>query len=205
MSNKEQTSRMEADDRREQIVQIARVHFLRKGYDKASISGIAVAVGVTRALVYHYFPDKTTLFKAVLRSEADALLAATMPDSRLSPLDNICGAIRAYLEHFSVGTTNLLAQAEAQPALVGEISRDNHSILAQRVITVLSLEDSPMIHAAINAWLQFVAALAHEIALRSGIDHEAAIALCVATLKTIAPAAKIALTLRTQVSMKGPL
>lgn len=194
MSNKEQVSRMEPADRREQIVGIAGEHFLRKGYDKASMSGIAVDAGVTRALIYHYFPDKTTLFKAVLRSEADVLLAATLPDSTLSPLDSIRRSIRAYLAHFSVETINLLAQAEAQPALVGGVARENHTILAQRVIAVLSLEDSPMLHAAINAWLQFVATLAREITRSPDINHEVATGMCIATLQAIVPAATATLT-----------
>lgn len=156
------------------------------------MSGIAKQAGVTRALVYHYFPDKAALFEAVLRAEADALLAATRLDATLPPLENIRRAISAYLIHFSPASDkapNLHAQADAQPAMTGRIRGANHAILAQRVTRALSVEGDALTHAAIVAWLEFVTALARETSATPDIDREAVVDLSVATLRAIVPAA----------------
>ena len=60
------------------------------------MSAVAKAAGVARALVYHYFPGKEDLLRAVLESEADQLLADTDIDPSLSPRDNAEAALRAH-------------------------------------------------------------------------------------------------------------
>lgn len=53
-------------DTRAAIISAARGQFAAKGYDKASIRGIAREAGVDPALVHHYFADKPELFAAAL-------------------------------------------------------------------------------------------------------------------------------------------
>jgi AcrR family transcriptional regulator len=57
--------------------------FTERGYGGASMAGAASRAGVAKALIYHYFPGKAELFKAVVRSciqpvfaEATRLVAA---------------------------------------------------------------------------------------------------------------------------------
>lgn len=50
--------RMEPHEREEQILKIAAEHFARRGVLGASMSAIARDAGITRALLYHYFPGK---------------------------------------------------------------------------------------------------------------------------------------------------
>ena len=77
-------SRMEPADRQEQIVRVAATHLSRDGAAGVSMSSIAKDAGVTRALIYRYFPGKQALLDAVLRHESERLLAATEPDPKLS-------------------------------------------------------------------------------------------------------------------------
>lgn len=48
------------------ILAAARDHFARRGYDRATIRGIAVDAGVDPALIYHYFASKADLLVAAL-------------------------------------------------------------------------------------------------------------------------------------------
>lgn len=176
---------MEPDDRQQQIVRVAAAHFARHGYDKASMAGIASEAGVTRALVYHYFSGKAGLLEAVLRSESDVLLAATLFDPKLSPLDNIRMAVRSYLDHFSPEkgrSINMHLQATAQPVMVGDVARANHDILAQRITALLALSGDRLVQGAINAWLEFVTTLTAEVADAPGIDREMVVELSIRTL-----------------------
>ncbi|MFI8995933.1 TetR family transcriptional regulator [Streptomyces sp. NPDC053542] len=51
---------------RERILAAARTEFAERGYDKASIRGIARTAGVDPALVHHYFGTKEQVFGAAI-------------------------------------------------------------------------------------------------------------------------------------------
>lgn len=55
-----------ASDRREAILDAARRQFAERGYDGASVRGIARAAGVDPALVHHYFGTKEQVFVAAM-------------------------------------------------------------------------------------------------------------------------------------------
>ena len=54
------------DVRREEIVLAARELFAEKGVTATTFNDVGLRVGVTRGLVYHYFPDKDQLVDQVL-------------------------------------------------------------------------------------------------------------------------------------------
>lgn len=51
---------------RERILAAARAEFSERGYDRASVRGIARAAGVDSALVHHYFGPKDKVFEAAV-------------------------------------------------------------------------------------------------------------------------------------------
>jgi AcrR family transcriptional regulator len=53
------------------VLAAARAAFAEKGYDGATIRGIAAAAGVDPALVHHYFGNKDKLFLAAVEAPAD--------------------------------------------------------------------------------------------------------------------------------------
>lgn len=53
-------------DRREEIVACARELYEKQGLAKTTVRDITDALGVTRTLFYHYFPDKDAVTTAVL-------------------------------------------------------------------------------------------------------------------------------------------
>ncbi len=55
---------------RETILAAARQQFAERGYDSATIRGIAARAGVDPALVHHYFGSKDRLFLAALQLQA---------------------------------------------------------------------------------------------------------------------------------------
>jgi len=57
-----------ADETRYSILNAAKSVFLRKGFDGASISAIAKLAKVNRALIFHHFNDKETLWRKVKAS-----------------------------------------------------------------------------------------------------------------------------------------
>jgi len=69
-----------APDSRAAILRTAQKLFARKGYDGASVRGVAAGAGVDPALVHHFFGSKAELFAHTLQlpfepAELEALLA----------------------------------------------------------------------------------------------------------------------------------
>jgi AcrR family transcriptional regulator len=60
--------RLEHDERRRQILLVARRLFSEESYDAVSTSEIAQAAGVARGLLHHYFGTKRELYLEVVRT-----------------------------------------------------------------------------------------------------------------------------------------
>jgi AcrR family transcriptional regulator len=67
----------DSPDRRGRILDGARAAFLRFGFERSSIADIAAGAGVSRTALYHYFPGK----EEVLRAVVDELHAKTLQDA----------------------------------------------------------------------------------------------------------------------------
>jgi len=176
---------MDPDRRREQIVRVAAEHFSRVGFGRAAMTQIAADAGVTRALVYHYFPGKESVLEAVLQREADALLAATAPDPELEPGANLVRALEAYLDHFtrSEGAVReLYSPHPTSPAMVWVIAATNHDLQIGRLLEMLGEPKSPPLELALGAWLAFVETAAREHG-GSGVGRDDLVRLCLGALQ----------------------
>ncbi|MFE2212070.1 TetR/AcrR family transcriptional regulator [Streptomyces canus] len=65
--------RMGVEERRQQLIGVALELFARRSPDEVSIDEIAAAAGISRPLVYHYFPGKLSLYEAALKRAAQDL------------------------------------------------------------------------------------------------------------------------------------
>lgn len=77
--------RMGVEERREQLISVALGLFSHRAPEDVSIDEIAEAAGISRPLVYHYFPGKQSLYEAALGRAADEL-AARFVEPREGPL-----------------------------------------------------------------------------------------------------------------------
>lgn len=185
MTNKNIPARATPHDRCDHIVQVAAQHFIRDGYDGASMTAIAADARVTRPLVYHYFAGKSALFEAVLARESEALLEATRPDPSRSAEENLHSALANYLDYFSPRSgraLNLRSDVAGAAPFIASAIRSNHDIEVDRIIALLGLEDSSLARSVISAWLEFVTALAQETAGDSSTSKDAIIDICMCVL-----------------------
>jgi len=61
-----ESRRLSAEDRRQQIVQAAIALFARKGFEGTTTKEIALATGVSEALIFRHFPTKQDLYSAII-------------------------------------------------------------------------------------------------------------------------------------------
>ena len=98
---------MTRDERRAQVLAVARDLFSCDGYHHVSMDDIARDAQVSKPVLYRHFPSKLDLYLAVVDARSSSLLAAVSsalapagPDP-VSPGDGrtaVCALVRAYVE-----------------------------------------------------------------------------------------------------------
>lgn len=73
MRNKKR--RLDTEERKAQILQIATNIFYRDGYEKASLREIAERVGITKAAIYHHFKNKEEILFSVISHHSGRLIS----------------------------------------------------------------------------------------------------------------------------------
>src|SRR5213592_847374 len=81
--------------------------------DQVSIDAIARAAGISKGLLYHYFPTKSDFVVAVLRQARDELERRMAPDQALGPAERLDGTIDAFLGFVEDHATGYLAVVRA--------------------------------------------------------------------------------------------
>ncbi len=62
-----------AEERREEILGVARALFMRRGYDGTSVRDVIDAIGISKGAFYHHFDSKADLLVALTEALADEL------------------------------------------------------------------------------------------------------------------------------------
>lgn len=92
--------RLDNDERRAQLIALAKSAFSDRSYDEVSIDDLANEAKISKGLLYHYFPTKRDLYVAGLKQIADELVGAItrVADVTDVPIDRVRAGIDAYLD-----------------------------------------------------------------------------------------------------------
>src|SRR5919199_3770404 len=90
-------TRLGVDERRRRLLELGAELFTEHSYDELSMARIARAAGISKALLYHYFPSKEAYFLATLEEKAAELAERTAPDPAKPPVEQLAGSLDAYL------------------------------------------------------------------------------------------------------------
>ena len=94
--------RLDNDQRRAQLLALARRAFSEHAYDEVSIDDLAREAKISKGLLYHYFPTKRDLYVAGLREIAEELVQrVTNLPADLAPIERVNAGLEAYLDHIS--------------------------------------------------------------------------------------------------------
>ncbi|MEV4438964.1 TetR/AcrR family transcriptional regulator [Streptomyces sp. NPDC049577] len=111
--------RMAVEQRREQLIAVALELFGTRPPDAVSVDDIAAAAGISRPLVYHYFPGKRTLYEAALRHAADEL-TALFAEPRQGPMGaRLLRVVRRFLCFVDAHGSGFSALLRGGPVAVG--------------------------------------------------------------------------------------
>jgi AcrR family transcriptional regulator len=121
---------------------------------------IAREAGISKALLYHYFPSKEEFFKAALAEGATELAERTVPDESLPPLEQVRASTKAFVGWIGErgpAYMKLLQSVGAVPEL-RETVTSIRDLTSARIIDGLVPEGerTPAKRAAVRAWLWFM-------------------------------------------------
>jgi AcrR family transcriptional regulator len=134
------TTRMTAEERREQVLDATKAIAAENGFHAVSIEAVARAAGITRPIVYSHFGDLQGLLEALVeRESARALtqLAAVLPTDLGGgdPREILLAAQRGYLEVVASDPQTwrlILMPTEGAPAILRErIEGGRAAVVAQ--------------------------------------------------------------------------
>ncbi len=180
-------TRLAPEFRREQLLDLGAELFAAEPYERVHIELLAEMAGVSRGLLYHYFPTKAAFFAALVERSTEHLTAATTPDPALSPLEQLRHGIDTYLDHCRANPEAARAvhrgTASAHPNVVAIIERNNR-VQEERILSALrqARDPHPLLVIAVRAWLLFLRAAWLEWLDRPEVLRDQIREVCVAAL-----------------------
>jgi AcrR family transcriptional regulator len=152
--------RLDVDERRRRLLELGAELFSRHSYAELSMSAIAREAGISKALLYHYFPSKQAYFVATLQQQAEELSRLIEVDPALPPAEQLMRALDAFLgwvEANAEGYGKLLEGATTH-AEVRELVDQVRGGTADQILAGLSPEapPPPALRAAVHGWLWFM-------------------------------------------------
>jgi AcrR family transcriptional regulator len=153
-------SRLDVEERRAQLLELGRELFATHSYEELSMAGIARAAGISKALLYHYFPSKQEYFQATLATAAEQLRELTEPDPNLAPLDALRTSLEAYLgwiENNQLAYTKLIQGATSHAEVRALVDQIRDATSARIVEGIAQGRPVPgQVRAAVRAWLWYM-------------------------------------------------
>jgi len=153
-------TRLGVDERRRQLLDAGAQLFTEHAFEEISMRQIADAAGVSKPLLYHYFPSKSELFTAALAEKAEELRALIEPGDEGAPVEQLTARLDAYLawiEQNSQVWSKLMQSAASLPEarVFVEGFREQTMRLVLGELTG-HREPRPMLRNAIQGWLGFM-------------------------------------------------
>jgi len=151
-------TRLKVDDRRRQLLESGTDLFTRYAFDELSMATIAREAGVSKALLYHYFPSKADLFEATMRQAAEEIAARTEPDPDLPPAEALAASLGSFLQWIEENELayRKLMQSAASIGDATTLIEEVRQHTAGRLLAGLDPDPSPKVRAVVRAWLWFV-------------------------------------------------
>jgi AcrR family transcriptional regulator len=150
--------RLDVDERRQQLLERGAELFTSHPYDKLSMSKIAAEAGISKGLLYHYFPSKRAFFEATLSAWAEQLRERTEPDPDQSPVEQLQSSLGGFLsmvEENAVAYRNLMQSATVPE--IRDLIEEVRQQTAERILGGLYADDPPpKARVAVSGWLWFM-------------------------------------------------
>jgi AcrR family transcriptional regulator len=158
-------TRLSSDERREHLLHVGVELVGRHGTADISIEEIARAAGVSKGLLYHYFPTKTDFFVAVLARSQAEMDETAVRDPELTALEQFDRNLDGFLGFVDAHAEGYLAvvNARGREPRVQELVEERRQRRVDELVALAAVLEgiprdaarTPLLVAAIEGWIGF--------------------------------------------------
>ncbi|MGY0020706.1 TetR/AcrR family transcriptional regulator [Streptomyces sp. cg35] len=162
--------RLSTEERREQLLSVGSTLFAQDPYDDVWIEQVAEIAGVSRGLLYHYFPTKRDFFAAVVRRESARMLRLTAAVPGVPVRDQLGTGLDTFLEYVASHAEGFRAFHRAEAAgdpTVRTVYREGLAAHEAQIMAAIEadpqlvgrLPEPAVLRLAVRGWLAFLVAV----------------------------------------------
>lgn len=158
--------RLNTAARREQLLVSGTALLQHRPHTEVSIEEIAEAAGVSKGLLYHYFPTKNEFIVAALERGQAELAARLAPDDSLPPIKRLDASLDAfldYVEEHPAAFAAIFRGGSEDEKITKALDAGRNEQLSTLMNAIsewdeapVSTEATPELEAAVQGWLFFV-------------------------------------------------
>lgn len=176
--------RLSPEDRRAQLLDLGAALFASLPYDEVHIERVAEQAGVSRGLLYHYFPNKRAFFAELVRRGSERMAADTAPNPALSPLEQLRLGVDHYLDHVQNnehGSRALHRGAASADLEVQGIVEESMRLHEERIVGALAPDGNvhELARVAVRSWTLLLRHAGQELLDHPELGREDVCDLCV--------------------------
>jgi AcrR family transcriptional regulator len=153
-------ARLDVDERKRQLLALGTELFGTRPYDGVSIDEVARSAGISKGLLYYYFPTKRDFYVATVREAATELLERTKTSPQMQQLDRFRAGLDAFIDYVTdhgPAFENLLRSGIGTDAEVASILDETREAFCARLVENLEVH-SDLTRLALRGWVGFVEA-----------------------------------------------
>jgi AcrR family transcriptional regulator len=182
--------RLPPDERREQLVSLGLELLGRTPPNQVSIEAIARAAGISKGLLYHYFPTKSDFVVAVLRQSRAELERRMAPDFSVEltvgqRLDASIDAFLGYVEDHAAGFLAITHARGGEDAAIRAVLAENRERRVRAMVDFAAALsrgpreeiESPALVVALEGWLSFCEGVVESWLARDDLERSEAVFL----------------------------
>ena len=158
--------RLGTKERREQLLAAGAGLLSRHSHEEVSIEEIAAAAGVSKGLLFHYFPTKKDFIIAAIERGQRELAARLRPDPELPPEEQLDAGLEGFLDYVEENTAafrTIFRGVDGDPEIRAALEAGRTEQLRTLIdglagweASPVSTDPSPPLETAIQGWLFFV-------------------------------------------------
>jgi AcrR family transcriptional regulator len=160
-------TRLSREARQDQLLELGAELFADRSYEDVHIEELSEVAGVSRGLLYHYFPTKRAFFAAMVRRESGRMSELTPPDPTLPIVDQLRQGIESYLDYcqdHKMGVKAIFHGAASADPEIQAIIEEDIRLQQDRITAAVETTAQPteLMQIAVRSWLHFMRNACHQ-------------------------------------------
>lgn len=156
-------TRLSPEERRTQLITLGAEMLGDRAIEDISITEIAEAAGISRGLLFHYFPTKQDFQLAIVRHANAELLERIAPDRSLGVFEMLRDSIERYIEYVGENRNSYVSLLRGPTSVSAEVLPlvdQTRNVIIDIILTEVPVDipdtDRPRLILAVRGWIAFV-------------------------------------------------